>query len=548
MKTKNLLLLLNIAFIAMFVLMSCSKEEKDDLEKTENISVQDPEGTVVLNMNSGTDDNWYMIGDIGRIHIDASNNFRGRDSDISFVSVGLVSGLSKITQIPTSGWAESAAVVSGTGYLMRYSYYGTVKYARIYVVEYLGTTFTDEQGNTYGQTTGAKIKYQAPFQLPIKFDSTTLTFTSDGGSQTILFVDPTSATIEEKPLWCDVSIKENGITVTVPENLTASQRTGIIILKNTANSVTINVTQKGASSPLFQAGSGTEQDPYQISTAQQLKNISKALNAHFILTSDITLNEEENGSGWDPIGKQETPFTGTFDGQGHSIKNIWMKRPTTNGVGLFGYIARATITGVCLETSDIGINGGQGVGGICGNASNPSIISKCSISGLLNGNDNVGGICGEGNTNSHYSIHTTISECYSKGSIKSDGDVAGILGYANSNYFDISNCYSVASISGKYCSGIRRYSGTVTKCYYAGKAILQSDEWGYYYGYFNCDGSYTYFDKNIIVAERVDNASLNNARTTAQLMTQSNYEGWDFTNIWKITEGRTYPTLRCFDK
>ena len=101
---------------------SCSKDDNDDeLEQTTNVSSQDPEGTIVLNMTSGSKDNWHKIGDLGEIHIDAANNFVGRNSDyrISFVSVGLVSGLSKITQIPTSGWAESAAVVPGTGYLMR---------------------------------------------------------------------------------------------------------------------------------------------------------------------------------------------------------------------------------------------------------------------------------------------------------------------------------------------------------------------------------------------------------------------------------------------
>ena len=239
---------------------SCSKDDTDDeLEQTTNVSSQDPEGTIVLNMTSGSSDNWYKIGDLGEIHIDAANNFVGynRNYTISFVSVGLVSGLSKITQIPTSGWAESAAVVSGTGYLMRYSYYGSVQYARIYVVEYLGMTYTDEQGNTYGQTTGATIKYQAPFQMPIKIANTSLTFTSEAGVQTLQFENPTSATIEEKPEWSEVMKTETGITVSVSENLTATQRTGEIVLKNTANSVTINVTQKGASSPKFQAGSGT---------------------------------------------------------------------------------------------------------------------------------------------------------------------------------------------------------------------------------------------------------------------------------------------------
>lgn len=518
---------------------SCSKDDTDDeLEQTTNVSSQDPEGTIVLNMTSGSSDNWYKIGDLGEIHIDAANNFVGynRNYTISFVSVGLVSGLSKITQIPTSGWAESAAVVPGTGYLMRYSYYGSVQYARIYVVEYLGMTYTDEQGNTYGQTTGATIKYQAPFQLPIKIASTSLTFTSDAGSQSLQFENPTTATVEEKPEWCEVTRTETGITVSVSENLTATQRKGEIVLKNTANSVTLNITQMGASSPKFQAGSGTEQDPYQITNAQQLKYISKALNAHFVLTADISLNEEAAGSGWDPIGKQEAPFTGTLDGQGHTIKNMWMKRPTTNGVGLFGYIQNASINNVRLEISSNGITGGSSVGGLCGNMIE-SLITKCSVKGNVAGTSEVGGICGLG-----YGLYsqTQITECYSEGTItcnNNGSNAAGILGLASNSMVNISNCYSVSSLSSYRCDGIS-VNGNHTKCYFAGKA---SPSYRFY-----CGGTYTYYDKSIIGTNLL--GSTENARTTAQMKTQSNYEGWDFTSIWKITEGKTYPTLRCFDK
>ena len=509
---------------------SCSKDDSDEFEPTENVSSQDPEGTIVLNMSSGASGNYYQIGDLCEIHIDEANNFKGeRYSGAKFVSVGLVSGLGKITQIPTSGWAESAAVVPGTGYVMRYG----DQYARIYVVEYLGMTYTDEQGNTYGQTTGATIKYQAPFQLPIKIANTALTFTSDAGSQTLQFESPTTATIEEKPEWCEVMRTETGITVSVSENLTATQRTGEIVLKNTANSVTISLTQKGSSSPKFQAGSGTEQDPYQITNAQQLKYITKALNAHFVLTADISLNEEAAGSGWDPIGKQEAPFTGTLDGQGHTIKNMWMKRPTTNGVGLFGYINNASISNLRLEVSSNGINGGEYVGGICGYSKGNSTINQIMVSGMITGSNDVGGICG-------VAYNTSIVECYSNGSLKINGRgyVAGIAHGEPS----ITNCCSTMSLNGTdgymaYGIGTSVSPNRIVKCYFAG--TMNS-------GVFACEGTYTYYDTDCLGTN--DYYTAKYGRTTVQMKTQSNYEGWDFTSVWKITEGKTYPTLRCFDK
>lgn len=531
MSKKNLFQLMAYMVIVCtnLCVLSCSKDDKEDeFEQTTNVSNQDPEGTIVINMSSGARDNYYQIGNICEIHIDESNNFIGRYSDAKFVSVGLVSGLGKITQIPTSGWAQSAAVVPGTGYVMRCG----DQYARIYVVEYLGMTYTDEQGNTFGQTTGATIKYQAPFQLPIKITNTSLTFTSDAGLQTLQFENPTSATVEEKPDWCEVIIGETEVSVYVSENLTATQRTGEIVLKNASNSIAINVTQKGASSPKFQAGSGTEKEPYQITNAQQLKYISKALNAHFVLTTDISLNEEAAGSGWDPIGKQEAPFTGSLDGQGHTIKNLWMKRPTTDGVGLFGYIQSASISNLRIEISSNGLNGGRYIGGICGYVKYQGVIQQCSVSGKMTGSDIIGGICG-------YAYNTTFEQCYSEGSISTNKinwqeQCAGIVGAGGT----VTNCYSTADLVGFTCYGIS--SGSVSKCYYAGKVSSSSY-------YFRCGGTYTYYD-NSSVSTKNGSSDSQNARTTAQMKTQSNYEGWDFTTIWKITEGKTYPTLRCFDK
>ena len=526
MKRKYYLKLLTIIMVTMLSVgfVSCSKDddESDNNENTEIVSNQDPEGTIVLNMTSGAKDNYYKIGELGEIHIDAANNFIGK-SNTSFVSIGLVGGLSKITQIPKSGWAESAAVVPGTGYVMRYGYSPSYQYARIYVVDYLGSTYTDDAGNTYGEITGATIKYQAPFQLPIKLAESSLSFDSGGGSKTLSLENPTTVVIEEIPEWCEAFMSEGKITVTVTENLIAEQRQGEIVLKNTANSVKISVTQEGASSPMFQAGSGTVQDPYQINTSQHLKSITKALNAHFILTADITLNEEVNGSGWDPIGKQEKPFTGTLNGQGHIIKNLWMKRSTTNGVGLFGYVQNAVITGIRLEIGNYGLNGGNYVGGICG-YSNGGLIQECSVNGYINGKDYVAGICGE-------APNANIIQCYTKGTILSKSWASGITNRAT-----VIDCFSITSLIGYEVNGIG--GNNVSKCYYAGKASPTY--------YFHCPGTYTYFDQTIIGTSSLYDKD--NARTTSQMNTQSNYEGWDFANTWKITEGKTYPTLRCFDK
>jgi len=622
---------------------SCSKDDSDEFEPTENVSSQDPEGTIVLNMEGGASGNYYKIGELGEIHVDGAKNFRGDDSNgykIEFVTIGKVDGLSKVNQIPTSGWAESAAVVPGTGYMMRYitynSYWGqygytveeNVQYARIYVVDYLTSTYTDEMGNTYGSTTGATIKYQAPLQQKINLDNSSLTFTNSGNvsktiklktpthlsvkdkpewcnvttyvdsvrisvsenigearkgdvilsnvygeakisisqsaiaaislekssitfgseasTQTVKLKTSTNVELEEKPDWCDVFTTSDSIVVSVYENLSASQRTGKIVLKNALGSASIDVVQKASSTPLFEKGMGTEEDPYQIKTAQQLENIGKSPSSHFVITSDINLKSYlyEYGNGWEPI----ADFKGVLDGKGHTIKGLWMKRPRTVNIGLFSSITQAIILNLNIETDESGIKGKQFVGAICGKA-NSSTIMGCGVKGEITGESNIGGIFG-------FISQCKISNCHVNGIIV--GSYSGGIGGSSDNS-EITLCYSEGGIIGNYIYGLCD-GNNIENCY--STSTLSTGEWGHCYGlsgydvrkcyfagkisrsnsYFTCSGSYTYFDST------VSGKTGSNGYSTAYMMKQSTYESWDFKNTWKITEGKTYPTLRCFDK
>ena len=268
-KMNSLLTLLTIMMVAMLsvCITSCGGDDNpvstppvpnDGNEQTDVVSNQDPEGTVVVNMNNGSSGNYINIGlgdYYGDIHIDAANNFAGYTTYVEFASVGEVSGLSKITSIPTSGWATSAAVVPGTGYVARRTiqgqcyvgdsersyrwYYSFYKYVRLYVVEHTV--------NTAGGIMGATVKYQSPFDLPIVLSTTSLTFTSVESEQTLTLSSLTTIELEEKPEWCFVtSGGDNKITVHVIANNTGQQRTGNIILKNSVSSVTVRVVQQAS--------------------------------------------------------------------------------------------------------------------------------------------------------------------------------------------------------------------------------------------------------------------------------------------------------------
>lgn len=192
-------------------------------------------------------------------------------------------------------------------------------------------------------------------------------------------------------------------------------------------------------------GSGTENDPYQISSAEGLKWFrDKVNNAKTpdetkicaVLTADIDLNNEE----WTPIGPSESSaYTGTFDGQGHTVRNLSItgdvKRAGLFGCVIGGAIRKLTVAGSVSCTVDQGW-----CGGIAGYAERETIencASLCTVS--YTGKDaRVGGIVGYVPSSSSMTI---ICDCYNIGNITGSSDTGGICGYNLSGR--IFNCYNV---------------------------------------------------------------------------------------------------------
>ena len=225
---------------------------------------------------------------------------------------------------------------------------------------------------------------------------------------------------------------------------------------------------------------GTAAYPYQISTADQLKLFRDIVNgaggqtqnrgAYAVLTADIDLNNEP----WTPIGPdRDSAYTGTFDGQGHTVKNLSVTVNVQPGrAGLFGCVKDGTIRKLTVAGS-VSCTANQGwCGGIAGYAMDETIencASLCTVS--CTGIDaRVGGIVGLVDYNSRTLI---IRDCYNIGKItgRSDngsGDAGGICGfYMNGK---ISNCYNVGEITGSgYVSkiAVSAYNDSrPTNCYY----------------------------------------------------------------------------------
>ena len=220
-------------------------------------------------------------------------------------------------------------------------------------------------------------------------------------------------------------------------------------------------TKPTATAPSF--GDGSSGSPYQIATLENLywiaasdveipsPNQATRWAAHYIQTANIDASSTatwSSGRGWKPIGNDVVNFTGSYDGQVHTIEGLHINTSNEEYQGLFGYVNSAsTIENLGVTNADIlgyYINGGI-VGLNLG-----SSISKCYFSGSLgihsgaipvgSGYNYNGGIAG-------VNMSGTISQCYNAGSIS--GTEGGIGGIAGNNDYTISNCYNIGAISGK---------------------------------------------------------------------------------------------------
>jgi hypothetical protein len=144
------------------------------------------------------------------------------------------------------------------------------------------------------------------------------------------------------------------------------------------------------------------------------------------------------GKGWEPIGTDRLRFSGTFDGQGYEISDLFINRPDEDDVGLFGWVGKEGII------KDIGVVnfttiGEDSVGGLVGYNRYGTVKNSYST-GSVTGNDLVGGLVGENQ------VFSTVSDSYSSANVNGQKSVGGLVGY--NDYGTVSNSYSTGSVTG----------------------------------------------------------------------------------------------------
>ncbi len=336
------------------------------------------------------------------------------------------------------------------------------------------------------------------------------------------------------------------------------------------------------------SGSGTVNDPYLITNAQQLAEIKNNLTAYYKIANDIDLDNVE----FNPIGSSVAPFKGVLDGGGYTISDLKISKPYNEHVGLFGYTASGSII-KDVTIKNVEITAKQYIGALVGYSSstiiNCSVIGTGKVSGttyigglvgyntssirnsytdieLLSSGTYIGGLVGinfRGNIEKCYTTGNTdagkksnvgglvgynagkILESYTTGDVSGGTSIGGLVGYSNSG--TIENSFSLSSPTGtSYVGGlIGKTDNTVmTNCYFAGKlnSAVGSPFSG---GGSSISVSSSYYDSiqsGIVVRKN------NYSRLTSKMKDSDTYLNWDFSNIWNIEEGVSYPYLKNLAK
>lgn len=224
------------------------------------------------------------------------------------------------------------------------------------------------------------------------------------------------------------------------------------------------------------------QKTFSISTESELNKIAEWTSGYgnnfnditLVLEKDIALscNKDDITTHFTPIGIN-SPFKGTFDGNGHKISNLYVDR--AGRAGLFASVYGASIKNLTVEGTVVGSSSNgtdlTGVGGIVGFSTSQILIENCvSNVNVSSSCENTGGICGYVND-----VDSVIRNCVNIGDIESSLDKAGGI---SGNPGTVYNCANFGAVSGKSnVAGIAGYTEKdVSLCYNAGKISISPSD------------------------------------------------------------------------
>lgn len=254
----------------------------------------------------------------------------------------------------------------------------------------------------------------------------------------------------------------------------------------------------GYAATAFAGGSGTEADPYQIETPEQLAKLAADINTgiperdhskeYFKLTKDIDLSAHR----WIPIGSGSAnesfhAFSGYFDGNDKTITGLRVDESDDHfSAGLFGNVTGYEIKNLKIKDAYVKTESGDGTenaGILIGSATQgygmTTSVKDCSVSGIVKSDSaRTGGLAG-------YNSYGTYENCTADVKVKGAGKAGGFVGEDFSGTYK--NCTAEGNVSGSWSvggfAGVLFFESKADHCAAQGKVTASNWNAGGFAGY-----------------------------------------------------------------
>ena len=207
----------------------------------------------------------------------------------------------------------------------------------------------------------------------------------------------------------------------------------------------------------YAGGDGTSENPYQIATPEQLVLLAQQTNngtggdACYILTNDIDL-EGNVGFLWTPIGNDSYYFTGVFDGDNHTIYNMYSNGKLKSG--FFGYAKGAVIKNIIFTGADLSLSPNydevqNGIAGVVVAYALNTSVYNCHVEGEVRTSAwYAGGIVGNVLATPDFHDLVLIMGCTNKADITGMYSIGGIVGFSEGEgcNFIVESCENYGNI------------------------------------------------------------------------------------------------------
>lgn len=188
--------------------------------------------------------------------------------------------------------------------------------------------------------------------------------------------------------------------------------------------------------------------------------------------------------------------------------------------------------------ADVEVSALSDVGGFAGTIyDGVNVTQSYALGSATAQNSSAGGFAG------YIGVNTTIDRCFAAGDATANSYTGGFVGYSYSN--TISNSYAVGNSygTGENSGGFTGWSNTCEfiNVYSQGTATANSYKGGLVGNIYLSSVTSSYWNKE---TSGMNTSAGGEGKTIAQMVAQTTFNNWDFTDVWQIEEGSSYPYLK----